>query len=171
MAHDLNSKLWPVEGEHYFHEMEINQLTQLGTTCVSTSLAMLTGKTTEYFLGLNELNTQDPYTWSEALKKFGMKLAYCPTDVRKLKFYMEELIGYDDLFLVSFYSLNIEQEMILGDPDEKGWLCGSHVVILHKDLIYDPMKGNPVKASEHSCMEAHTKRIFRVVPVEHKRGL
>ncbi|CAF5168391.1 unnamed protein product, partial [Rotaria magnacalcarata] len=28
------------------------------------------------------LNTQDPVSWSAALKPYGMKLAYCPHDAR-----------------------------------------------------------------------------------------
>ena len=90
-----------------------------------------------------------------------MKLAYIPFDARKLKFYMDELVSLDDLFLLSYYSgLSLE---ILRDPDENGWVCESHVVILHRDQIIDPASGESRPAFDHWCNGCHTKRIFRVV--------
>ncbi len=128
---------------------------------------MLTNQQPEYFY--DKINTQDPISWSDALKEFGMKLAYCPFDVRKLKFYMEELIELDDLFLLCYYSPT--DSSILRDPDERGWICGSHVVILHRDKILDPATGTVTPAHEHPCNDHHVKRLFRVVPESHHRGL
>lgn len=129
---------------------------------------MLTGKNPEDFQN-DKVNTQDPNSWSDSLKPYGMKLAYCPTDVRKLKFYMDGLIKLNDLFLLCYYSPT--DSSILADPDPSGWVCGSHVVILHMNLIIDPKRGNKQPAKSHECNERHTKRIFRVVPVDYKRGL
>ena len=56
------------------------------------------------------------------------------------------------------------------DPDS-GFVCGSHVVILHKDRIIDSKRGDLMIAKEHECMQSHTKRIFRVVPANYKRGI
>ncbi len=116
------------------------------------------------------MNTQDPASWSEALKPYGMKLAYCPMDARRLKFYLPELLALDDLFTLSYYSPADGSE-ILKDPNGNGWVCGSHIVLLHRSLIYDPARGDCLEAERHPCGEKFTKRIFRVVPAGHPRGL
>lgn len=167
MPYNYSCSLWPTKGENFFREKQINPIHQKGPHCVSTVLAMLSRETPEYFQSI--INTQDPISWSDSLKEFGMKLAYCPTDVRKLRYYMDELIKLDDLFLLCYYS-PIGNE-ILKDPDENGWVCGSHIVILHRDIIIDPKRGDETPASDHECNNHHTKRIFRVVPNNYERGL
>ncbi|CAF1225866.1 unnamed protein product [Rotaria sordida] len=141
---------------------------QTGPHCVSTVLAMLTGKKPEDFQG--KMNTQDPCSWSRVLQPYGMKLAYCPMDVRKLKFYMDKLIAFDDLFTLSYYT-TLDPKEILADPDNAGWITGSHIVILHRNQIIDPVLGRTTPALEHECNDYHTKRIFRVVPCDYVRGL
>jgi hypothetical protein len=172
MHSDFKCRLWPNRDEHFYRDRFIEPFTQAGLTCVSTALGSLTGAGPEHFLGLQKkrkLNTEDPTSWSEALKPFEMKLAYLPFDTRKLRFYMDELVSLDDLFLLSYYSgMSLG---ILRDPYENGWLCESHVVILHKDQIIDPAIGESRPALEHWCNGCHTKRLFRVVPVNHSRGL
>src|ERR1700733_10134819 len=125
-VYDLNATLWPNKDECFFRDRDIWPILQTGPHCVSTTLAMLTRKTPEDFHG--KMNTQDPSSWSQVLQLYGMKLAYCPMDVRKLKFYM------DDLFTLSYYT-SLDPEDILGDPDSKGWVTGSHIVILHRNKI------------------------------------
>lgn len=170
MPYDKNSNLWSNKEKHFFREKVIHPICQSGPHCVTTSLAMLTGKDPTYFqVGDIWVNTQDPVSWSNALKPHGMKLAYCPCDVRKIKYYMDELLEINDLFLLCYYTGYDED--ILRDPDDDGWVCGSHVVILHKDKIFDPMCGRVFPAKDHMCTECHTKRIFRVVPNDHERGL
>jgi hypothetical protein len=171
MSFDLSTGLWSNGEEHFFRERLFKPIKQSGPHCVSTALAILTGKRPSHFLRMQksgELNTQDPFSWSEALKPFGMKLAYVPFDVRKLRFYMDELVGLDDSFLLCYYTRRGSE--LLRDPDEQGWVCGSHVVILHRDEIIDPLLGN-FYAFDHHCNECHTKRIFRVVPCDNPRGL
>lgn len=135
---------------------------------MSTVLAMLGGDAPERYQGI--VNTQDPVSWSEALHDAGMKLAYCPTDCRKLKHYLDELVQLDDLFTLSYYT-SLDRDVILGEPDERGWIAGSHVVILHRGAVLDPASGTAFDARAHHCNEYHTKRIFRVVPRDHARGL
>ncbi len=106
----------------------------------------------------------------QALGDYGMRLAYCPADARKLKHYLGELIALDDLFTLSYYTTGNSND-ILGEPDEDGWVTGSHVVILHRDKIIDPQTGTAVNALRHGCKDKHTKRIFRVVPAGFPRGL
>jgi hypothetical protein len=168
MAHDLKSNLWPNTTDAFFRDHEFNPVKQSGKHCVSTSLAMLTKQKPEDFQN-EKVNTQNPHSWSEALRPFEMQLAYCPSDVRKLKFYMKELLELNDLFLLCYYSP--ADDSILKDPDDKGWVCGSHVVILHRDKILDPKHGNVTEATKHECNEHYTKRLFRVVPVDHSRRL
>jgi hypothetical protein len=169
MPYDNVSKLWADNDGPFFIDKQIVPQKQSGPHCVSNVLAMLSGKTPEYFQKV--VNTQDPLSWSDSLRPFEMKLAYCSHDIRKIKFYIDELKSYNDLFLLCYYSKSCSIEEIMGDPDEKGWVCGSHVVILHKDHIIDSKRGDSIDAREHDCMQAHTKRIFRIVPVAHRRGI
>jgi hypothetical protein len=168
VVYDQNATLWENKDECFFRHHDIRPIRQTGPHCVSTTLAMLTGKTPENFQG--KMNTQDPSSWSKVLQPYGMKLAYCPMDARKLKFYMDELVAMDDLFTLSYYT-SLDSEDILGDPDSKGWVTGSHIVILHRDKILDPATGTAIPAREHYCNNYHTKRIFRIVSSDHIRGL
>ena len=168
MPYDLRSNLWPEKKEAFYRNNHFRPIQQVGQHCASTVLAILTKTTPEVFQ--NEgVNTQDPVSWSNALQTYGMKLAYCPSDIRKLQFYIDELISLDDLFLLCYYS-PIGCEILL-DPNEKEWVCGSHVVILHRDKVIDPKRGDSTPAKDHNCIHHHTKRLFRVVPVKHPRGL
>ena len=99
-----------------------------------------------------------------------MKLAYCPHDARQIKFYIEELIALDDLFALSFYTSENPAD-ILNDADSSGFVTQSHFILLHRDQIYDPNWFQPELAQNHHCVTHHTKRIFRVLPVSHARGL
>ncbi len=167
MPSDRSCPLWQ-EKERFFHDREVTPIRQQGPHCVSTSLAMLTGEAPEFFQGF--INTQNPVSWSEALRPFGMKLAYCPTDVRKLRFYMDELLEVDDLFALCYYTTT-DTETILRDPDGSGWICGSHIVLMHGAFVIDPASGTRRYARDHACNDRHTKRVFRLVPAAHHRGL
>lgn len=168
MPYDFNSNLWPCNNEKFFSDKKLIPICQEGPHCVSTSLAILTGAEPDHFQGI--INTQNPISWSDKLKEWGMKLAYCPTDARKLRFYIPELIELDDLFTLSYYT-TLNQNAILSDPDNNGWICGSHVVVMHRDKIFDPAIGTVVHANDHPCNDYHTKHVFRVVPAHYERGL
>jgi hypothetical protein len=126
-------------------------------------LAILTKKSVEFFAGIN---TQNPVTWSDALKINKMKLAYLPTDVRPIGAYIDELVRYDDLFLIGFYT---DAEKILGPQSPKA--APSHAVLLHGSEIIDPQLNSKVDARTYERRHCHTKRIFRVVPKTCERGL
>lgn len=166
MPFNSSCKLWSGQDGSFFSEIVLKPILQSGQHCVSTSLAILTGQTPEYFQ--DKLNTQDPVSWSIYLNSFGMKLAYCPTDIRRIEFYLLEMVKLDDLFLLCYYT---HTEEILNNPKKDGWLSGSHVVILHRDQIIDPAKGCSMPAVSHPSGRFHTKRIFRVIPSDHPRGL
>lgn len=168
MPYDSHSALWPTQGEIFFRDREFVPQRQVGPHCVATTLAMLTGATPDEFMG--KMNTQNPATWSDALAPWQMQLAYCPTDVRKVKFYIDDLLHRDDVFTISYY-MTLDAARILADPNERGWVTGSHVVMLHREYILDPASGQRVLARDHHGMEYHTKRIFRVVPLGYQRKL
>jgi hypothetical protein len=113
-------------------------------------------------------NSQSPHSWSNALKPYGMQLAYCNHDVRRIEHYIDELVELDDLFFLCFYSVNPPS-----DPDANGKLCTAHIVTMHNDTIYDTAKqsgsGGVVLANDYTRLERQTKRIFRVVPLGHPR--
>ena len=100
----------------------------------------------------------------------GIKLAYCPTDLRRLRFYRDELLALDDLFAVSTYS-DDSPVQIGADPDRDGWICGSHFVILHRQTIHDTRNPNPIPFQDYPDVSRYVKRLFRVVPASHHRGL
>ena len=166
MPYDKSSELWPDSNERFFSNRELHVIRQSGPHCVSTSLAILTGADPSEFQGI--VNTQDPISWSDTIRDWGMQFAYCPTDARKLRFYIPELIELDDLFTLSYYT---KEDKILQDPDDSGWVCGSHIVVMHRDRILDPATGMEMMASDHHCNKCHTKRIFRVVPKSYRRRL
>ena len=168
MPNNSGSGLWTNEKENFFGDRGITPKRQMGKHTISTVLSILSGEKPEHFQ--EKVNSQDPVSWSQSLEPFGMKLAYCPYDIRKVHFYMDELISYNDLFLLHYYNKGSSVDDIMKDPDS-GFVCGSHVVILHKDRIIDTKRGDFLLAKEHECMQAHTKRIFRVVPANYKRGI
>jgi len=166
---DHSSVLWPARTlEKYFSTLRIEHRIQIGGTCVSTGLSLLTGEAPETVR--SEINTQDPVSWSQYLCKHEMKLAYCPTDLRRLKFYIPEMLEIDDLFAIGIYSP--DRATVIGrDPDENGWICGSHFILMHRDRIFDTARDAPVNATNYSRLESYVKRIFRVLPLRHSRGL
>jgi len=168
MPYNKSSSLWPNRDDRFFRERSVQPRQQTGPHCVSTVLAMLTGQPPETFQG--HVNTQDPVSWSSALRPYGLRLAYCPTDVRRLRFYLPELLALDDLFTLSYYSPT-DGATILQDPDANGWVCGSHIVVLHRSYVLDPANGERLDAWSHHCGDHHTKRIFRLVPADYERGL
>ena len=171
---DSNAPLWEGpkgENNHFFRDINLEHIKQIGPSCVATTLTMIARSTgakvsVDYFKKIT--NSQSPHTWSEALKEFGMQLAYCNNDVRRIDNYIEELVSYDDLFLVSFYSVDPPS-----DPDKNGKLCTAHIVTLCGKKILDTAKpkfsGGVIKATSYSRLERQTKRIFRVVPKGHQR--
>ena len=174
---DANAPLWDpceVSGENgpFFNELDIVHIKQNGPSCVPTTLAMLARATganvgPEYFMRI--INSQSPHTWSKSLEPFGMQLAYCNQDLRRLEYYIDELLDYNDLFLVCFYSSTPPS-----DPDEKGKLCTAHIVTLHKDMIIDTAKhghSSVCLANDYPRLDRETKRIFRVVPIGYPRCL
>jgi len=171
-----NAPLWDeaVSNEaedQFFADINLNHDRQIGPSCVATTLAMI-ARTTGAEVTVEEIkevtNSQSPHTWSNALKPYGMQLAYCNNDLRRIENYIDELVEHDDLFLLSFYSIDPPS-----DPDENGKLCTAHIVTLHKDTIYDTAKnsssGGIIAAQDYARLERQTKRIFRVVPLGYPR--
>ena len=140
-----NAPLWDATvnneaQDQFFADINLNHDRQIGPSCVATTLAMIV-RTTGAEVTVEEIkevtNSQSPHTWSNALKPYGMQLAYCNNDLRRIENYIDELVEHDDLFLLSFYSIDPPS-----DPDENGKLCTAHIVTLHKDTIYDTAKNS-----------------------------
>ncbi|AGX88323.1 hypothetical protein [Candidatus Symbiobacter mobilis] len=167
-THDLYTNLWPDKNEQFFPNLLIQHRQQIGTSCVSTGLSLLTKE--EPSNVRNQINTQDPISWSRYLQTHGMKLAYCSTDFRRLQHYVKELLRIDDLFTISTYS-SLSPGEIGAEPDENGWICGSHFVVLYKSTVYDTRWDTPLQLQEYPDNQRYIKRIFRIVPANHERGL
>ncbi|DAC60826.1 MAG TPA: hypothetical protein D7I03_01565 [Candidatus Poseidoniales archaeon] len=166
-------KIWKGDEDTYFNGLKIQHRKQVGPSCVATTLSMIVeslgfNASPEHFKAVT--NSQCPQSWSDSLKPFGLQLAYCNTDVRRLKYYVEELALLKDLFLVSFYSTDPPF-----DIDSNGKLCTAHIVTMHKDMIYDTAKlanyGGVSKVQNYTRLDRPVKRIFRVVPLGHERCL
>ena len=172
---NASAPLWDEESEiepkgPFFTDLELKHIKQVGPSCVPTTLAML-ARSTGAEVGPDDfkriINSQSPHTWSNALQPYGLQLAYCNHDLRRLSYIVDELVGHDDLFLLCFYSVDPPS-----DPDENGKLCTAHIVTLHRDKIIDTAKGVPYGvslASQYPRLRRQSKRIFRVVPVGHPR--
>tara|TARA_X000000368_G_scaffold201209_1_gene158862 strand:+ start:1253 stop:1786 length:534 start_codon:yes stop_codon:yes gene_type:complete len=170
---DQTCKIWDSNDCSYFENLKIVHKQQNGPSCVATTLSMLVESlgnniSPEYFKSLT--NSQSPQTWSDSLKKFGLQLAYCNTDVRRLSYLIEELKSYDDLFLISFYSVDPPF-----DTDVNGKLCTAHIITMHKGTIFDTAKssvyGGVCKSEDYARLDRPVKRIFRVLPLGHERCL
>ena len=173
---NANAPLWdPPNADEpqgpFFPEMAIEHTKQIGPSCVATTLAMIartTGADVEADDFKTITNSQSPHSWSNALKPYGMQLAYCNHDARRIEHYIDELVELNDLFFLCFYSVNPPS-----DPDANGKLCTAHIVTMHNGTIYDTAKhsgsGGVVLANDYTRLERQTKRIFRVVPLGHPR--
>ncbi|MCF8208872.1 MAG: hypothetical protein K9K38_05645 [Rhodoferax sp.] len=166
---DTASKLWanqPIAA--YYRDITIHHRQQVGGSCVSTCLSLLSGQ--EPTEVRSHVNTQDPVSWSHYLQGYGMKLAYCPSDLRRLQHYLPDLLAIDDLFTISTYSPP-DSSSIGAEPNEDGWICGSHIVLLHRSTVYDTRYAAPIALNTYADKQRYVKRLFRVVPVDHARGL
>ncbi len=167
---------WPDPGSNdgpFFHDLNLQHIKQQGPSCVPTTLAMI-AKATGALVSpediMLEINSQAPHTWSDALSPYGMQLAYCNTDVRRLSHIVDELVTLDDLFLVSFYS----EDPPFDPPLGSGKLCTAHIVTLHRDIIFDTAKTKirgKVPAITYPRINNPIKRVFRVLPLGHRRCL
>jgi hypothetical protein len=168
--YDFSSRLWTSRGlqERFYPDLQIQHRLQEGGSCVSTGLSLLTNEEPE--LIRTNINTQDPTSWSYYLLQHGMKLAYCNTDFRRLKHYQEELLALDDLFAVSTYSPGNPFD-IGEEPDENGWICSSHFFIVYGSMVYDTTYVSPVELTRYLDKGRYVKRLFRVVPEWHERGV
>lgn len=123
--------LWYSGGSHepsgpFFSDLNIEHVKQQGPSCVATTLSMVansTGANTTPEDFKEVTNSQAPHTWSEALKPYGLQLAYCNSDLRRLGYFIDELVEYDDLFLLSFFSKDPPS-----DPLPSGKLCTAHII-------------------------------------------
>lgn len=174
LEYDARAALWPAVPGHevsdgaFFRGLSLTHRVQVGGSCVSTGLSLLTGETPDQVR--QRVNTQDPVSWSRYLQGHGMKLAYCPTDLRRLKHHVPELLQHDDLFTLSTYSPN-DASGIGAEPDAFGWVCGSHFVVLHRNMVFDTCLPQPVPLPVYAGCDRYVKRVFRVVPAQHERGL
>jgi len=92
LAFDYASSLWPTTPvEKFFPDLTIQHCQQTGGSCVATGLSLLTRQPPETVR--QHINTQNPVSWSHYLQSHGMKLAYCPTDLRRLRFYRGRIVG------------------------------------------------------------------------------
>ena len=149
---------------------------QEGPTCVSNSLSLLTlgAAPPEEFQGAaSGVDTQDPVTWSRALKRFGKKLCYAAADTRCLSWYVPELRALNDVFTLSYYTGDF-----MAPPRHDGWVCGSHIVVVAGGLLYDSCAGgqrNPLPLDDPEFEERYgsrfLKRVFRVVPIDYPSEL
>ena len=169
MPHDLHSPLWDSRDDtRYFPDLTLRHRRQQSTDCVANALSMLTG--VEPGSIALDINTQSPISWSDYLMGCGMQLAYCNTDFRRLDHYVDELLDQDDLFLLCTYG-SLDPMQIGREPDESGWITGSHVAVLHQDIVYDSMLSGPCPLIDYPRNNRYVKRLFRVVPAGFARSL
>ena len=174
---DASAPLWHLsKGQNhtsYFDDLKLKHLRQIGPSCVATTLCMVakaTGAdvTPEYFK--SRTNSQSPYSWSEALKPFGMQLAYCNHDQRRIEYIIDELKQLNDLFFVA--STRLIHQVTLMKMANCVQHTSSRCMVQHSMILRNHAdNGGVCDASDYSRLERQAKRIFRVVPVGHPRCL
>ena len=160
--------LWPDESQRFFPSFVIHSTVVPGCFSIASIIASLTGGELEAIM--DRIQANDPRSWSMVLQEFGMKLAFCPTDVRRVIHYLDELVALNDVFILTFYTPE-RPPRILAEPDNLGWVCGMHSVLVVRDMIYDPYLDVRQRIYAHHCRHFHTKSIFRVVPARCPRGI
>lgn len=169
MEFDLYGQLWADNlAIRFAHNITLTHRRQIGESCVSTGLSAITGDSPEFIRDI--INTQSPASWSDYLRPFGWQLAYCNTDLRRLDYYIDELVLLDDLFVICTYSPADPYDIAV-EPDSNGWVCGSHFFLLHGETIYDSLYSEPQAAFDYQGLEKYVKRVFRVVPDGYRRAL
>ncbi len=169
MPHDLHSTLWDAhESSPLFPDLKLQHRRQTSTDCVANALSVLA--LAEPASIALEINTQSPISWSDYLLGAGYQLAYCNTDFRRLHHYVDELLELDDLFLISTYG-SMEPSQIGREPDQNGWITGSHIAVLYRDTVYDSMLSGPCRLRDYPRNNRYVKRLFRVVPAGFSRSL
>lgn len=169
MEFDAFGTLWPDHNpEGFARHLTLTHQRQIGGTCVPTGLAVISGEPVATIR--RQVNTQSPSNWSDYLAQHGWRLAYCNTDFRRLKHYLPELIAHDDVFVLCTYSSTDPYE-IGQEPDEEGWVCGSHFFLLQGDTIYDTRYSQPMPVALYVDRERYVKRIFRLVPSDYQRAI
>ena len=169
------SPLWRDDEEPFWPSLELNILNQSNYgsgTCVPTSLAIVASALqgdevhpSRFMTGDLSVNTQSPQDWSDKLGEFKAQLAYCNFDARHLNQFIPELIEYDDLFIIGFYSGEVTRNAEIGATSGS-----SHMITMYKNQIYDTGRGGSVQdALTYDRSECMVKRIFRVVPKGHPR--
>ena len=147
MEYDFNGSLWTDRSvQQVSHHLTLMHRVQIGGSCVSTGLSVITGEAPETIRA--QVNTQSPMSWSDYLHPHGWKLAYCNTDLRRLSHYAEELLQWDDLFVVCTYSPD-DPARIGDEPNEDGWICSSHFMLLHRDQVFDTRYRSPIELTAH----------------------
>lgn len=169
MTHDAHSSLWcSQDTQRFFPHLKLQHRRQQSTDCVANTLSVLTG--IEPALIQAEINTQSPISWSDFLAGSGLQLAYCNTDFRRLRHYVQDLLALDDLFLISTYGA-LDPGEIGREPDLSGWITGSHISVLYRDTVFDSMLGKTCLLTEYNRLNRYVKRLFRVVPLGYSRSL
>jgi hypothetical protein len=169
------SPLWGDDDQPFWPSLELTILDQSDYghgTCVPTSLAIVASALhgdevhpDRFMTGNLAVNTQSPQDWSDKLGEFGAQLAYCNFDARHLDKFIPELIEYDDLFVIGFYSGEVTRDAEIGATSGS-----SHMITMYKDLIYDTgREGSVQDARTYDRGDCMVKRIFRVVPAKHHR--
>lgn len=101
----------------------------------------------------------------------GQGVVLCDNKLTMSTLYAPEPVALNDFFTMSYFTPPGPAEVWKDPRPRDGWICGSHIVILQGGDIVDPARGDRVPALGHHSMERFTKRIFRVVPADHARGL
>lgn len=160
--------LWPDNSQSFFPSLQLHSAPVPGTFSIASIIASLTGGDLEVIM--DKIGANHPVSWSRVLEDYGMKLAYCPTDIRRVIHYLDELVALNDVFILTYYTPE-RPSRILSEPDNLGWICGMHSVLVLRDMVYDPYLDIRQRIYAHHSRHFHTKSIFRVVLKECERGL
>jgi len=144
--------LWNYEEKVNLPRLEIKHVKQGKKDCVPCCLAMLTGTDKTEFYDIDSCN---PIEWSQRLKKYKMKLAFCNYEFRQLYDYHEQL--QKGTYLVGILK-----------GDDIGMFNGTankHLIIIQDGYIYDSFVNciYPIKLINSLYEQNFVNRLYRVV--------
>jgi|GEM_PF-5959452 hypothetical protein len=166
MSETIRTKLWHSCRRKYFPKYDFNVSDYRGSDEVDNVLSLMTGQRRSYFKA--RIDKNNPMTWSSALWVLGLKLIVCPTEFHKLKFYLDELLMHDDLFLICHYSkkLTDNPQLIFSDSQDDYIYKKFSTKILHRNRLIDVETGT-IGLVTNKYPDCYIKWICRVVPFDY----
>ena len=147
------ASLWPSREDCFFKDSKLNSK-KLGEISVFKLLATLTDAKQEFFK--ERMNKYYPIDLFNAFMWLGFRVVPCLTYNPSLKFYIDELIKLNDLFVIIYFT---------NKSVGKGLIRNGRVTVLFRDRLYLADGSRSIQMKE--CPDKQLIGIYRIVPEHH----